>query len=78
MPNCWITLPGLAKSKLNVRLDRKLYEIVDLNEGEKEMMNIWNEYIHDVHGRGFIHLERLLDNFVADKASTILDKNLYR
>jgi len=65
-------------SSIKINNKRKLDEIVDLNEGEQEMMNIWNEYIHDVHGRGFIHLESLLDNFVKDTASSILEKNLYR
>ena len=57
---------------------RKLNDILDLNEGEKEMMNMWNEYIHDVHGRCLLHVNAIVNSFIEQRAHVIFQRNLYR
>jgi len=57
---------------------RKLNDILDLNEGEKEMMNMWNEFIHDIHGRCLLHVNAIVNSFIEQRAHVIFQRNLYR
>ena len=59
-------------------LVRKLNDILDLNEGEKEMMNMWNEFIHDIHGRCLLHVNAIVNSFIEQRAHVIFQRNLYR
>ena len=57
---------------------KQLSDFTDVNEGEKKIMKMWNEYIIGHMGRGFSHLARLLEGFVRDKGREIVAESLYR
>ena len=57
---------------------KQLSDFTDVNEGEKKIMKMWNEYIIAHMGRGFSHLARLLEGFVRDKGREIVAESLYR
>merc|ERR1712142_1327310 len=57
---------------------QRLEDISDINDGEKNMMNLWNMHLKKYYGGGVSHLGRILSDFVADFTRVIYDNNLYR
>eukprot|EP00088_Acartia_fossae_P057656 TRINITY_DN6728_c0_g3_i3.p1 TRINITY_DN6728_c0_g3~~TRINITY_DN6728_c0_g3_i3.p1 ORF type:complete len:656 (+),score=108.57 TRINITY_DN6728_c0_g3_i3:122-2089(+) len=58
--------------------DKKLNEFEDVNDGEKEIMKMWNKFIAPRMGRGVTHLPSLLEQFVAEKGKEIAGRHLFR
>jgi len=56
----------------------KLEDFVDLNSGEKTMMNLWNKHVNKYQGRGVIHLDSVVEDFLTERSHTIVELNLYR
>merc|ERR1719361_2127891 len=56
----------------------KLEDFVDLNSGEKTMMNLWNKHVNKYQGRGVIHLDTVVEDFLTERSHTIVELNLYR
>jgi len=57
---------------------KQLSDFTDVNEGEKKIMKMWNQYIIGHMGRSFSHLARLLEGFIKDKGREIVTEGLYR
>lgn len=66
-----------------VRLHQKIHaseinDIVDLNEGEKEMMNLWNTFLDGYKSFGIKHLTLICREFIDVHVAVILQSKLYR
>jgi len=59
-------------------MKRKLDNIVDLNCGEKTMMNLWNKHILQYRGFGICHMDKIVLDFLWERSHTIVEQNLYR
>jgi len=57
---------------------RTLEDVVDLNPAEKIMMNLWNRHVYKYQGRGMMHMDEMLMDFVTERGRTIVELNLYR
>jgi len=53
-------------------------ELVDVNSGEQIFMDIWNKHVNEYQGRGFFHMENILEEFLNAKAEIIIERNLYK
>jgi len=58
--------------------DKLLNDFSDVNNGERKIMNMWNNYIMYIMGRSFVHLPKLLEDFIRDKGHDIVDNHLFR
>ena len=58
--------------------DKLLNDFSDVNNGERKIMNMWNNYIMHIMGRSFVHLPKLLEDFIRDKGHDIVDQHLFR
>jgi len=56
----------------------KLDDIVDLNSGERKMMDLWNKHIIKYQGRGIRHMDIIVKDFLTERSHTIVELNLYR
>jgi len=65
-------------SWVNLFSKLQLEEISDINEGEKDLMILWNMHVSNYQGGGVSHLSLMLADFVSNYAHTIVDQNLYR
>jgi len=57
---------------------RKLDDIVDLNSGERTMMDLWNKHVNKYQGRGIRHMDIIVKDFLTERSHTIVELNLYR
>merc|ERR1719481_1076043 len=57
---------------------KKLEDIVDLNSAEKIMMNLWNKHVNKYQGRGIMHMDKVVMDFLTERSHTIVELNLYR
>jgi len=58
--------------------DKLLNDFSDVNNGERKIMNMWNNYIMHIMGRSFVHVPKLLEDFIHDKGHDIVDQHLFR
>jgi len=57
---------------------KRLEDITDVNGAEKTIMNMWNVHIAKYQGRGVMHLEKVLKDFLIEHCHTLIELNLYR
>ena len=57
---------------------KRLDDITDVNTAEKTLMNMWNVHISKYQGRGFQHLDKVLEDFLTEHSNTLIELNLYR
>lgn len=53
-------------------------EFMDLNEGEKQMFSMWNQFVRNVTSFGTGHMRAICDSFINSHAREIIQKKLYR
>lgn len=58
--------------------ERKIDEFMDLNEGEKQMMNMWNQFVRNRNSFGMDDMRAVCDLFIDSHAREIIQKHLYR
>lgn len=58
--------------------EKGIFEFSDMNEGEKEMMNMWNIFIQNQTFFGMKHMPVICDMFIIKNIREIIQKQLYR
>lgn len=56
----------------------EINDFVDLNEGEKEMINLWNSFLYGYKSFGDKHVMFICRTFIDKHVDDILQKKLYR
>jgi len=57
---------------------KRLEDITDVNVAEKTLMNMWNVHVAKYQGRGVMHLDKVLKDFLTEHSHTLIEQNLYR
>eukprot|EP00090_Calanus_glacialis_P014557 TRINITY_DN2336_c0_g1_i1.p1 TRINITY_DN2336_c0_g1~~TRINITY_DN2336_c0_g1_i1.p1 ORF type:complete len:1048 (-),score=339.89 TRINITY_DN2336_c0_g1_i1:321-3224(-) len=57
---------------------KRLEDITDVNGAEKNLMNMWNVHVAKYQGRGVMHLDKVLKDFLSEHSHTLIELNLYR
>eukprot|EP00092_Neocalanus_flemingeri_P022542 GFUD01024444.1.p1 GENE.GFUD01024444.1~~GFUD01024444.1.p1 ORF type:complete len:1183 (+),score=255.92 GFUD01024444.1:131-3679(+) len=57
---------------------KRLEDITDVNGAEKTLMNMWNVHVAKYQGRGVMHLDKVLKDFLTEHSHTLIECNLYR
>jgi len=56
----------------------RLDDLVDVNGGEKVLMDMLNKHVNKYQGRGVLHLDLVLKEFITEHSHIIVAQNLYR
>jgi len=56
----------------------RLADIVDLNNGERALMAVWNSFLSNHSGRALRHMDKLTHQFVREKGWELVELGLYR
>ena len=70
LPECYNGVPQLNKNNIN--------EYVDVNRGEKRILELWNDFMFKRSSVGFVHLPDICSQFIKANGSLIVKENLYR